>query len=159
MLQRRTILSVKLHVSLIIIDLLYLEDTLVYGTADPNYPVWPHWSFKYYRFHNHDNNDNADKNTYYGFMSKTTALHVYHAFLYTSLTSTARLTRFNEDVNIWGRIFLSLLEDRLNLRIQVRKNCLERFKQTRLSVEGRKFILLATFSLPSSLSLLKLPNS
>ena len=36
-----------------------------------------------------------------GFMSKTTALHVYHAFQYISLTSTVRLRRETSCNVLW----------------------------------------------------------
>ena len=52
-----------------------------------------------------------------GFVSKTTTLHVHHAFLYIPLPVFARLqrekyiiSRFMEDINKQGRNFISLFE-------------------------------------------------
>ena len=105
-----------------------------------------------------------------GLLSKTTTLHVNHAFLYISLLSLHDydvkylISRFTEDVNERQRIFLSLSklecglqeinsrEIRLHLSFSADWNKRDNVWKTRTPL-----IFKLTFSLPSSL--LKLPNS
>ena len=55
---------------------------------------------------NYDDADNNNvKKQFTGFMSKTTALHVYHAFWYISLTSTARLRRETSQRDVLWRTY------------------------------------------------------
>ena len=50
---------------------------------------------------NYDDNENVKKTI--GFMSKTTVLHVHHAFWYISMTSTARLRRETSQCDVLWR--------------------------------------------------------
>ena len=104
-----------------------------------------------------------------GFMSKATALHVHHALQYISLTFTARLRRKTSQCDFLWRtwtcddeisfFFVTWIKS-LRIQLQEKSPILDKlngFKKTQKSLKRRKFIFSATFSLPSSSSLLKFP--
>ena len=115
-----------------------------------------------------DGNENGENAI--GLVSKTTTLHVYHAFSYNSLpnctTSTWKclISRFIEDVNKRRRIFLSLprlecspQEDN-STEIRLHLTFLANWNKCDKVWKKLEFILKVTFSLPSPSSVLKLPN-
>ena len=103
-------------------------------------------------------------------LSKTTTLHVHHAFLFISLPSLndydVKMPNFTfyGDVNKRRRIFLALFV----LEYSPQGNQLQgnspsfdifsELEQTRQSFKKRRFVLQVTFSLPLLSSMLKLPD-
>ena len=139
------------------------------------------WCFKYQAsfplvsqtigsFSNDDRDVNKNGKKAIGLLSKTTTLHMHHVFLYISLQSLHDYdvkmpnSRFVEDVNKRSWIFLSLFKLEYSpLRSQLKGNSpsfdiVSELEETRQSLKKRGFVLQVTFSLPSTSSMLKLPN-